>query len=79
MSLPIYFCALAKAEYDIAAAWYDEARSGLGIDFEAEVQAVLDELSEHPSRYPIADGDVREAPLIGFLTVSTIECARTKL
>jgi plasmid stabilization system protein ParE len=47
-------------------AWYHDARAGLGDDFELEVQAVLDEASTHPNRYPIADGDVREAPVSGF-------------
>ena len=56
----------AKAEYEAAVAWYDEARPGLGGDFEAEVQSVLDEASAHPKCYSIADGDVREAPVSGF-------------
>ncbi len=66
MTLSVNFRALAKAEYEVAVVWYNEARNGLGGDFEAEVQAVLDEASAHPNRYPIADGDVREAPVSGF-------------
>ena len=66
MTLPISFRAVARAEYDAAIAWYDQARNGLGSEFEAEVQAVLDVASATPSRYAIADGDVREAAVSGF-------------
>jgi plasmid stabilization system protein ParE len=27
---------------------------------------VLDTIADHPHRYPIADGDVREAPVLRF-------------
>ena len=66
MSLLVSFRALAQAEYDAAIAWYDQARADLGNDFETEVQAVLDVASATPDRYPVADGDVREAPVSGF-------------
>ena len=66
MSLSISFRAPAKSEYEAAVAWFNDARAGLGDDFEAEVQAVLDKASTHPERYPVADGDVREAPVGGF-------------
>ncbi|HEX4588409.1 MAG TPA: type II toxin-antitoxin system RelE/ParE family toxin [Gemmataceae bacterium] len=66
MRLSVRFRTAAKAEYEAAVAWYDEARPGLGEDFETEVQSVLDEASTNPKRYPIADGDVREAPVSGF-------------
>lgn len=66
MTLPVSFRAVAQAEYDEAVAWYDEALAGLGSDFESEVQAVLDEASATPDRYPLAEGDVREAPVRGF-------------
>jgi hypothetical protein len=41
---------LAKSEYELAAVWYDEARVGLGIEFEAAVEAVLNEAA--PSYLP---------------------------
>jgi toxin ParE1/3/4 len=66
MKLSVNFRALAKSEYEAAVAWYNDARAGLGDDFESEVQAVLDEASTHPNRYPVADGDIREAPVSGF-------------
>jgi plasmid stabilization system protein ParE len=39
---------------------------GLGADFLAEVQRVLDVLSGQPDRYPLVLGDTREAPLARF-------------
>ncbi len=66
MKLPILFRPLAQSEYELAAAWYDQARAGLGIEFESAVDALLDEAATTPERFPIADGDVREAPLARF-------------
>ena len=66
MSMVVSFRPLARTEYEAAIAWYEDARSGLGDNFETEVQAVLDEASASPLRYPVADGDVREAPVSGF-------------
>ncbi len=50
MRLPVSFRGLARSEYDAAVAWYEQARPGLGSDFEAEVQAVLDTASATPDR-----------------------------
>ncbi len=61
MSLPITFRPIAQGEFDEAALWYEDQRPGLGDEFVAEVQQVLDTLAEHPERYPLALADVREA------------------
>lgn len=66
MSLPVGFRPLAQAEFDAAVAWYEQSQAGLGADFAAAVQTVLDEVSQTPDRYPLADGDVREGPVSGF-------------
>jgi plasmid stabilization system protein ParE len=66
MSLPIVFRPAAQGELDDAAAWYEGRRAGLGDDFLAEVQQVLDTIANQPERYPIADGDVRQAPVSRF-------------
>ena len=66
MSLPVGLRPLAQAEFDAAVAWYEQSQVGLGADFAAAVQAVLDEASQAPDRYPLADGDVREGPVSGF-------------
>jgi toxin ParE1/3/4 len=66
MSLPLTFRPAAQAEFDAAAGWYESQRPGLGDDFVAEVQEVLDTIANHPEGYPVADGDVREAPVSRF-------------
>ena len=66
MTLPIVFRPAAQAEFDDAAVWYENNQPGLGDDFVAEIQQVLDVIANQPERYPIADGDVREAPISRF-------------
>jgi toxin ParE1/3/4 len=66
MSLPLVVRPTAQAEFEAAAAWYEERRPGLGDAFVTEVRRVLDTIADHPKRYPIADGDVREAPVSHF-------------
>lgn len=66
MSLPLVFRAAAQAEFDDSAAWYGAQRPGLGALFVAEVQQVLDTIANQPNRYPVASGDVREAPVQRF-------------
>ena len=61
MSLPLVFRSVAQAEFDGAAAWYEEQRPGLGSEFVAEVQQILDLIADNPERFPVASGDVREA------------------
>jgi len=66
MSLPLVFRPAAQAEFDAAAAWYEGQKPGLGSDFVAEVQQVLDTIANHPERYPMVFGDVREALVSRF-------------
>jgi plasmid stabilization system protein ParE len=66
MSLPLVFRRIAQAEFDAAAAWYEGQQPGLSDDFIAEVTQVLDIIAGQPDRYPIAAGDVREAPVSRF-------------
>ena len=66
MSRSIIFRNLAEVEYLQASLFYDEERSGLGAEFESEVQAVLQRILEHPDRYPVAVRDIRVAPTHRF-------------
>jgi plasmid stabilization system protein ParE len=66
MSLPLLYRPAAKAEFDEAADWYENQQPGLGIDFVAAVQRVLDTICLQPKRYPIVCQDVREAPVQRF-------------
>jgi plasmid stabilization system protein ParE len=66
MSLPIVFRAAAQAEFDEAAGWYEAQKAGLGTDFVAEVQRVLDTISNQPERHAIVSGDIREGLVSRF-------------
>jgi toxin ParE1/3/4 len=66
VSLSVVFRPVAEAEYIGATAFYEAQQPGLGADFEAEVQAVVDLIANKPDRYPIAVRDIREAPVKRF-------------
>ncbi len=66
MSLPVAFRRVARSEYGSAIAWYEGQQLGLGSDFEAAVQAVLDTISGQPDHFPISVRDIREAPVRRF-------------
>ena len=57
---------VAQDEADEVARWYEGKQAGLGADFLAELQRVLDVISGQPDRYPVVLGDTREAPLARF-------------
>lgn len=61
MSLPVTFLRIARVEFDNAANWYEQRRSGLGAAFTASVDRVLDRISQQPHFYGQAYKDVREA------------------
>ena len=66
MSLPIVFRRAARAEFDDAADWYEQRRTGRGTAFATAVQKVLDRIAAQPQFYPVALDDVREAMVSGF-------------
>jgi plasmid stabilization system protein ParE len=66
MSLPVIFRRAARAEFDEAADWYDQRRTGLGPTFTAAVQRVLDRIADQPDFYAVVWADVREALVAGF-------------
>ena len=66
MSLPVIFRPMARSEYLRAIEWYENQQPGLGADFEASVEAVLTTIANQPDRYPIAERDIREAPVHRF-------------
>ena len=61
MSVPVVFQRAARTEFDSAADWYEQHRSGLGIEFTVAVQGVLDRIATQPDFYPSVWKDVREA------------------
>ena len=52
MSIPIVFQAGVRDEIDDAYDWYEKQRSGLGEDFLAEIQTVLDRMAVNPELHP---------------------------
>ena len=49
----------AEAEFFQAISYYEECERGLGYDFAIEVHAGIQHIVDHPSAWPIVDGDVR--------------------
>jgi plasmid stabilization system protein ParE len=43
----------AKQELAAAAAWYEERRRGLGLEFVEEIDAVLGAIAREPGRFPL--------------------------
>ncbi len=66
MSLTLVFRRAAQLEFDHAAGWYESQRPGLGVAFVSEVQHRLDTISDHPSQFPLIEGDVRGAMVSRF-------------
>lgn len=57
-----------EAERDMRAAreWYERAIEGLGDEFLAEVESVLDRIAEAPGQFPVVHRDLRRALLRRF-------------
>lgn len=66
MSLPLVFRRAARAEFDDAADWYEERRTGRGSLFTAAVRKVLDRIADQPQLYAQVFQDIREAPVTGY-------------
>ena len=59
MSLPLVFQAGVRDEIDEAYAWYEDQRPGLGEEFLAEVQRVLDRIEQNPEIHALIYQSVR--------------------
>ena len=66
MSPSVTFRVEAQTEFEEAAAWYEQQRDGLGSEFIAEVQAVLNQISAVPGLYAAIYHGVRRAPVRRF-------------
>ena len=66
MSLSVIFRRAARAEFDDAADWYEQRRTGLGTAFTAAIQRTLDQIGSQPDFYPQVYQDVREALVSGY-------------
>jgi plasmid stabilization system protein ParE len=56
----------AAADIDDAFLWYEGQRAGLGHEFLAAAQALIDSIAEHPLRYPVIRRNTRRALLRRF-------------
>jgi plasmid stabilization system protein ParE len=56
----------AATDIDEAFLWYELQRHGLGHEFLAAAQAVVDEVAEHPLKHPVVRRDTRRALLRRF-------------
>jgi toxin ParE1/3/4 len=59
MTLRVVFRRAAKSEFEDAATWYDERRSGLGEEFVIEIEQALANAAAAPQRYPVVFSDIR--------------------
>jgi plasmid stabilization system protein ParE len=56
----------AAADIDDAFLWYEAQRPGLGHEFLAAADALIDAIAEHPLRYPLIRRNTRRALLRRF-------------
>ncbi|MDQ6966753.1 MAG: type II toxin-antitoxin system RelE/ParE family toxin [Mariprofundaceae bacterium] len=59
MSLPVTFHRAASAEFIEATAWYDSKRSGLAVEFVAEIERCLSLASENPFQFVTVRENIR--------------------
>jgi toxin ParE1/3/4 len=59
VNLPVEISRLGQAELDVARAWYENQRRGLGDEFIAEVEQDVTAIQEAPQRYPVYKNGVR--------------------
>jgi len=56
----------AAADIDEAFLWYQTQRPGLGHEFLAAADTLIDAIAEHPLRYPVVRRNIRRALLRRF-------------
>ena len=66
MKMEPIFRPVALLGYSQSVEFFEKAQAGLGLRFESTLQSVLDEAVDNPKRYPMVDGDIREAPIPNF-------------
>ena len=64
MSREIIFASAARREFDETILWYDDQQPGLGGEFEAEVNRVIEEIQKNPERFRLVGVTTRKARLL---------------
>ena len=59
MTLAVVFRRAAQHEFDEAALWYEQRRSGLGTQFVSEISRAIELAREHPQRFPVIHREAR--------------------
>jgi hypothetical protein len=57
----VVFRKTARQELDEAGDWYEKERSGLGMEFMAEIQFLIQRIANTPEQFPMLHRDVRKA------------------
>ena len=57
----VVFRRRARLEFDDAGNWYEKERPGLGMEFQAEIQLLIQRIASTPEQFPILYRDVRKA------------------
>lgn len=57
----IIFRKQARLEFDKAGDWYEKERPGLGMEFFAEIQLLIQRIANTPEQFPMLYRDVRKA------------------
>lgn len=66
MTRTVVFRPIARSEYDEAVAWYENERSGLGLEFKDAVDEVLARIAAMPLIFRAVRGPVRRAVMKRF-------------
>ena len=56
----------ARAEFDNSADWYEDNRTGLGVEFVANVRNVFNRIAANPKLHAVTYRDVRKAVVAKF-------------
>lgn len=57
----VVFRRQARREFDEAGDWYEQERAGLGLEFLAEIERLIQRIASTPEQFPILYRDVRKA------------------
>ena len=64
MRREVIFLSAARLEFDEAIHWHDDQQPGLGDEFEAEVNRVIEEILKPPERFRFTSRETRKAGLL---------------
>ncbi|MDX8386116.1 MAG: type II toxin-antitoxin system RelE/ParE family toxin [Gallionella sp.] len=57
----VVFRKQARLEFDKAGDWYEKERLGLGMEFLAEIQLLIQRIANTPEQFPMPYRDIRKA------------------